>query len=66
MSGQWTALPSGHTKDSSLSKRKKGEEKVKRLRGIWQGDAGHAQPQSGTGDALPTGRHDDAGQPVLS
>jgi len=36
MKGQWTALPSGHTKDSSLSKRK--GEKMKRLRWIWRGD----------------------------
>jgi len=38
MNGQWTALPSGNTEDSSSRKRKKGEEKMKRLRWIWQGD----------------------------
>ena len=36
MSGQWIALPTGHTEDSSSSKRK--GEKMKRLRWIWQED----------------------------
>ena len=38
MNGQWAALPTGHVEGSSSSKREKGEEKMKRLRWIWQGD----------------------------